>query len=410
MIKRAAVCAILVLIAACGDDEQKLLTVTCTPKVSVVVETKTASQKRRLPSASGRSDVVQVYWDVSRSMRDFASTGTPGRGADGEKEAWSDDLTPVVGTLDSGVLLSAQAGTVEQYGVGEAIVPLSSAREALRPTANSTVLHLAAEQIGTALATGNAQAAIVVSDLELETPPRNAAVSTVCGGVPLPSTPEAGSLFGRCFERAIGAIDGPAATRNNLLVHVFRKYTHGRELFILLFATDRAFGRRISDEMVGRLDFTRHVIFDSGAVAAANVRACRLTAPSPDVQLREACTIKCFDAEAAVQGECDLRRPVDAWVYPAGRGLDGLSYKSLKKNAGDVEEQARVSFRIPCTGGGGRFNANVAFSWTEQPPWSRGDDAFAPKRNVRDLFDSLTHAIVRTVADRKLRIGVELAK
>lgn len=409
MKKLVLLCAMIVLAGACGDGEQKLLTRACTPKVNVVVESKTPRKQNR-SRPTGRSDIVQVYWDVSRSMRDFASTAQPRRGSETEPETWTDDLTPVVNALDSRVLLSANASTVEQYGVGEAIRGLSSAREALRPGADSTALHLAAEQIGTALATGTAQAAIVVSDLELETPPRNATVSTVCGGVPLPSTPEAGSLFGRCFEHAVAAVDGPAVTRNHLLVHVFRKHTHGRELFILLLATDRAFGHRISEEIVRRLDFTRHVIFDSGAVAAANVRGCRFTAPSPDVQLREACTIKCFDPEAAITAQCNLRRPGNAWVYPAGRGLDGVSYDSLKRKAEDTEEQAVMRFGIPCSAPAGRFNATVSFHWTERNPWANGDTTFAPKQNVRDLFDSLTAAIVRTVADRKLRVGIEVAK
>lgn len=402
--------ACLILAAACRE-EQKLLTTTCTPKVDVVVET-SATQKRNAAPSGARPDVVQVYWDVSRSMRDFAATGKATRGSETEPEAWTDDLTPVVNALDSRVLLSAHATAVEQYGVGAAIVPLGSAREALRPAADSTALHLAAEQIGTALATGSAQAAVVVSDLELETPPRSAAVSTVCGDVPLPSTPEAGTLFGRCFEHAVMAVDGPAATRNHLLVDVFRKHTHGRELFILLFATDRNFGRAISEGIVRRLDFTRHSIFDSGAVAAANVRGCRLTAPSPDVRfLSQGCAVKCFAREASVSAECDVRRAPNAWVYPAGRGLDGASYESLKKKAGgDAEEQAIVRFSIPCSAPSGRFNATVSFNWTERNPWANGDETFAPKANVRDLFDSLTDAIVRTVADRRLRIGVTLAK
>jgi hypothetical protein len=161
---------------------------------------------------------------------------------------------------------------------------------------------------------------------------------------------------------------------------------------------------------VRRLDFTRHAIFDSGSVAAANVRGCRFTAPSPDVQLRENCTIKCFEPEAAVTAECDLRRSGNAWVYPAGRGLDGTSYDSLKKNGGEAEEQAVVRFGIPCSAPAGRFNATVSFHWTERLPWAKGDDTFAPDQNVRDLFDGLTDAIVRTVADRKLRIGIDLAK
>jgi hypothetical protein len=359
------------LVAAC-DGEQTMVAAKCTPSVRVTIESAGGKPKAARPQ---QREVVQVYWDVSKSMRDFP-------------------LRPVVAALDGGVLLSAHAQVVEQYGVGESIRLLSTAGDALRPTANRTALHLAAERIGTALAGGNAQAAIVVSDLQLDTPPHT--TPTVCNGVPLPSTREAGSLFGRCFENAV-ASDGLRLTRTNLLVHVFRKSIKGRELFILLFATNRAFGRRISDEMVSRLDFSRQVIFDSGVVAASNVHGCTLTAPSSGVLLHPAsgCVAKCFDTNASIQASCDLRSPVnDAWITPGGRGLDGVTY-----------ERGLVRFAIPCSTPPGRFDASVSFPWH-----SRAAKDFAQNASVRDLFASLADAIVRTVAPRRLHIGIDLAK
>jgi hypothetical protein len=345
MKKLVMISAAFLALAACdGESDERPLTASCTPAVSVIVPS--APKSRTKPSA--QRNVAQVYWDVSSSMRDFATTA---RGS-------IDDLTPVVAALDSSVLLRAHAETVEQYGVGESIQPLPSARAALRPRANGTVLHLAAEQIGIALATGSAQAVLLVSDMELDTPPRmSAANATVCGGVPLPSTPEAGSLFGRCFETAVLAADAAPRISKHLLVHVFRKSSHGRELFILLMASDREFGRYISDEVVQRLDFERQVIFDSGAVAAANVHDCRLTAPSPAVQLRSAgCSAKCFDTESMIQAECDVRRAAtNAWIEPAGRGVDGVSYESVKSKTGDTQERAVVRFAIPCNTPPGRW-------------------------------------------------------
>lgn len=418
MKKLASFVASLFLVVSCreGDEGEIPLTASCKPKVNVTVP---AAGTGRVVSAAAvqprQRGVVQVYWDVSRSMRDFAATSAR-RNASEQREAepWTDDLTPVVAALDSSVLLRAQANVVEQFGVGESIEPLPSARAALRPAANRTALHLAAEQIGTALASGSAQAALVISDMELDTPPRAAgSEATVCRGVPLPSTPEAGSLFGRCFESAVLASSGPPLTRTSLLAHVFRKSTHGRELFILLLATDRAFGRRISDQVVRRLDFSRHVIFDSGDVAAANVRGCRLTAPE-DVRLRvsSGCGAKCFDPHLAIRSECEIRRPAsEAWIVPAGRGVDGVTYASLKKKVGETEEQALVRFAIPCRTPPGRFDATVSFTWRDRTPWSHdGNGAFAQKASVRDLFDSLTDAIVRTVAPRRMRIGIDLAK
>ncbi|HEX6097384.1 MAG TPA: hypothetical protein VF432_13730 [Thermoanaerobaculia bacterium] len=401
--------ASLPFVVACSRGTDHPLTAACKPVVSVTVPAATGGPKKG-PAAAvppPRQEVVQVYWDVSRSMRDFSATR---KGSDGE--AWTDDLTPVVTALDSSVLLRAHATAVEQYGVGESIRTLPSARAALHPVANRTALHLAAEQIGTALAGGAAQAALVVSDMELDTPPGTASGATVCRGVPLPGTPQAGSLFGRCLETAVLTSKTPALTRTNLLVHVFRKGTHGRELYILLLATDRVFGRRISDEVVRRLDFSRHVIFDSGAVAASNVRGCRLTAPVPGMlRTLSGCAAKCFDDTAAIQSECDIRRVSDdAWIYPAGRGLDGVQYDSLPKNAGDVEEQAFVRFRIPCNVPPGRFDATVSFTWRARNPWLQKNAAFTQNPGVRDLFDSLTDAIVRTAAPRKLRIGIKLAK
>jgi hypothetical protein len=403
--------AIVVSVAACDDSrDERPLTAACAPAVSVTVPT---APKARANAGTGAArNVVQVYWDVSSSMRDFAATRRARRGKSEQSDggAWSDDLTPVVAALDSSVLLRAHADTVEQYGVGESIQPLPSARSALHPRANGTALHLAAEQIGTALATGSAQAALVVSDMELDTPPRtSAADATVCGGVPLPSTPEAGSLFGRCFEHAVLAVDAPPRIRTHLVVHAFRKSTHGRELFILLLATDREFGRRISDELVQRLDFARQVVFDADSVAAANVRECRLTALAPGVRVRPPrCSAKCFDADSIIQAECDVHRPIaGAWIEPSGRGADGVTYQSSKKKAGD----AVVQFAIPCNAPPGRFNAAVDFHWrVAAASVQDGDTSFAQKASVRDLFDSLNDAIVRIVAPRRLQIGIDLAK
>jgi hypothetical protein len=426
--------SVSLLLAACGDSERPL-TAACRPAVSVVMAAASAPHRNAKSAAAAskpatamppgtstpaaasaasaeepRREAVQVYWDVSKSMRDFATA----RAAHGDVAEETDDLTPVVAALDSSVLLRAHAEVVEQFGVGESIAPLPSARAALHPKANATMLHLAAEQIGSALAAGSAQAALVVSDLELDAPPRTSvADATVCGGVPLPSVAEAGSLFGRCFENAVLAAKGSSAVHKNLLVHVFRKQTHGRELFILLLATDPAFGRRISAEVVRRLDFERQVLFDAGAVSAANVRGCRLAASAPGVQFRSAgCSAKCFDSDATIQAQCDLRRPADdAWIRPAGRGIDGASYESLSKRADDREEPATVRFAIPCSARPGLFESSVSFTWRARTPWSQdGNGAIAQKASVRDLFDSLTDAIVRVVAPRQLRIGIELAR
>jgi hypothetical protein len=410
MKKFAPLVAALLLTVACGGGERPMAA-SCTPSVKVTVSPAAKRPASKTDTARERPrEVVQVYWDISRSMRDFAATGTPRRGTGSNREVWTDDLTPVVAALDSSVLLRAHAKVVEQYGVGETIKPLATARAALKPEAKRTALHLAAEQLGTALANGNAQAALVISDMELDTPPRvTGSAATVCRDIPLPSTAEAGSLFGRCFETAVLNSGGVPLTRSNLLVHVFRKSTHGRELFILLLATDRAFGDRISAELVKRVDFSRHVIFDSGAVAASNVKGCRLTPVGEDVPWRmtKGCGAKCFDRNAAIQAECDLSRPVNgAWILPYGRGVNGATYESQKRKAGDPDEPALVRFRIPCSTPPGPFAAVVSFHWRDRPEGV--DAAFAQKASVRDLFDSLTDAIVRTVAPRNINIGIQL--
>ncbi|HKO59255.1 MAG TPA: hypothetical protein VJ276_25540 [Thermoanaerobaculia bacterium] len=403
--KNVVVIAALVSFAACDPaGGERPLIATCRPAVTVLFPAaKPASVKA--PSAPQAGEVVQVYWDVSRSMHDFSVTR--------RAEELTDDLAPVVAALDSGVLLQAHAASIEHYGVGETIVPLPSARAALHPAAKRTALHLAAEQIGGALANGAAQAALVVSDMEVDAVPRTSAGdATVCGNVPLPSTGQAGPLFGRCFESAVLA-SGASRTRASLLAHVFRKRSHGRELFILLLATDRAFGTRISNEIARRLDFTRHVIFDSGSVSAGNVAGCRMALFSEDMnRSRTTCGVKCFDPELAIQAECDVRRDaMNAWIEPVGQGGDGVSYESVPKKRGDREQQAVVRFAVPCSARAGRFQATVPYSWRQQTPWSADRaDPFAQRPSVRDLFDSLADAIVRTVAPPRLRIGIDLVK
>jgi hypothetical protein len=405
MSRFALAVSLLLAIAVDAVPAEKLITATCVPSVKVTVPKLNAPQKKNYER---RSEVVQVYWDISGSMRDFTTVRKTHGGGQ------SDDLALVVGALDSNVLLQAHAKTVEQYGVGQSIVTLASARSALSPTAGRTVLHLAAERIGSALAAGNAQAALVVSDLEVDTPPRTAHDATVCGGVPLPSTPEAGSLFGRCFESGVIAARGPGLVRTNLLVHVFRKSSHGRELFILLFAADRDFGQRISDEMARRLGFERQVIFDSGAVAASDVRQCRLSAPAQEMlRTANSCAAKCFDdIDGAIGVQCEIRRTaLGAWIRPKANPADRVTYESLKGKPADREERGMARFVIPCTASAGVFEGSVAYAWEIRIPWREPEGRrFAQKETVRDLFDSLADAITRVVAPRTLRIGIPLAK
>jgi hypothetical protein len=354
---------VLILISGCAG-EPRPISVTCKPAPKVI-----ALQTKKPKAAAG--EVVHVYWDVSKTMSEFT-------------------LKPVVEALDSGVLLSAHATAVQQYGVGTSITDLPSARAALRPTANSTVLHLAAEQIGTALATGAAHAAIVVSDMRLDTPPRtSAANATVCGGVPLPSTPEAGYLFGRCFEKAFATSRTP-----NLLVHVFRQTTKDRELFILLLATHRGFGQRISDQIAKRLEFEREVIFDSAAATAAKVSQCKLTT-TPDVRLGQgACVVKCFEPEAVVDVQCDVVRPkLKPWIVPVARGENGTTF--------DAE---RARFSIPCTTTPGAFDGHVSFTWRNT------SHELGARASVRDLFASLSDALVRSAAKYDLQIAMKIEK
>jgi len=404
MSKVSIIAAVLLSATCVTASAERSVTAACAPTVNVTIA-RTSAGRAAVPRER-RSEVVQVYWDVSKSMRDFAGRRkTPGHAQQG------DDLAAVVDALDSNVLLQAHAKSVEQYGVGESITALSSARSALSPNANRTVLHLAAEQIGSALASGSAQAALIVSDLEVDTPPRSSKTATVCGGVPLPSTPEAGSLFGRCFENAVLGAGGSALTRANLLVHVFRKSSHGRELFILLLASDRDFGHRISDEVVRRIGFERQVIFDSGIVAAANVRGCILRAPTQEM-LRPAggCKVKCFDVDAAIRVECDVERPASgAWISAVGSAANGASYELVKRRAGDPNDRAVARFTIPCTARPGMLDAAITYEWQVRTPWSQaGGGTFAQKSIVRDLFDSLDDAIIRIVSPRTLRIGVGL--
>jgi len=412
--KKAFLMAIPLIVACSGCGGERVESSTCNPSVKVVLTGATPARSKATPAVApaARGKAVQVYWDVSQSMRHFAGTRVPRRATDrAPMGEWSDELTPVVDALDSRVLLSANASVVEQYGVGESIQPLPSSRAALQPTATRTALHLAAQQIGTALATGSAQAVVVVSDMELDTPPRNAVSATVCDGVPLPSSPLAGFLFGRCFENAITSSESPSRMRTNLLVHVFRKSTHGRELFILLFATDRNFGMQISTGIESRLGYRKQAIFDSGQVAAAHVRECVLV-PSKAVRFsRTGCGVKCFDPEANVLAQCEVRRPAtDVWIVPAGRGLDSVSFDSLKRNAGDPDERALVKFEFPCDSTPGMLYATVSFTWRKRNLWPRNEtDAFAQNASARDLFDGLADALVRTAAPRRLRIGIELA-
>jgi hypothetical protein len=112
------------------------------------------------------------------------------------------------------------------------------------------------------------------------------------------------------------------------------------------------------------------------------------------LRTNDGCAVKCFDPDASIQAECDLRPATGkAWIVPVGR------------------EQSNVRFIIPCTAPAGVFEEDIAYSWRIRTPWSQAAaGALAQKATVRDLFESLANAIVRVVAPRTLHIGIRLAK
>src|ERR1700682_868830 len=271
------------------------------------------------PDRAAVNPLVSVYWDVSGSV----------------DRRFDQHVNFLIANLDSRILPLAGAGApIRHYAVGQEVVEAHDAQVAKLRHQSRSALYEAVRAIGADLARREIGAAILVTDLEVDRPEVPEAVTAICGDVPVPTDRDAGPLMGRCFSagwRLAPAKTGRAkpATIDHLLLTVFRsRYAAAtnvevsrKHLYIVVFANDIAFGRKILSGLDQRLasialGYDRFNIVDTSAVPRLSIGW-----KKDGVSVRPAkgymgrCAFACYDTPAHI----DLRvridpAPVKSWI------------------------------------------------------------------------------------------------
>jgi hypothetical protein len=173
-------------------------------------------------------------------------------------------------------------------------------------------------------------------------------------------------------------------------------------------------GEEISNGVAARIKgFQRHVIFSSSAITTGDLGGCTAKFPNESVANRTdkgGCRFKCLDPDARIELNCEIGRSVkDAWIVPKAVSADGAELTATDADRRGVDKLHKA---ISCSSKAGKVLATVHYAWSGRTPWSyvAAKDApeFSHKDNVRDLFDSLTSAIIRVVDTPDLNMSLKL--
>ncbi len=199
---------------------------------------------------------MRVYWDVSKTMDDFA-----------------DVRKTLIDTLDSRWLPRAGAGLVGHVLVGDNLTELAPGQLLGKlPRTDWSALHEAARDAGKKLAdqSSGVGAVVIVSDMILEVPPKvRSSGPELCPGLAMPTREFAGPAFGRCFAAGIRA-GAPAADERvgGFYAQALQHPPSGaaRSVFVTILATNVELGRAIGHELatnLGESAFSSHLLVDT---------------------------------------------------------------------------------------------------------------------------------------------------
>jgi hypothetical protein len=351
------------------------------------------------PDKLALRSLVSVYWDVSGSV-------------DGR---FSSDVDFLIANLDSRVLpLAGAIAPIRHYAVGEDVVEAHDAGVAKSRHQMRSALPDASRAIAADLARGEISAAIFVTDLEVDRPELNPEVTAVCGDVPVPTDRGAGPLIGRCFSsgwRLAPTPPGgrkPARSIDHLLLTIFRsKYAapipdgiSRKHLYILVFATDIEFGRKILAGLDQRLStlnlgYDRFNVIDTSAAPRLSVAR---TTPSRSVRTASGyagrCAFACYDEDAQVDLQIAIHPPdATAWVpllaKPRVTAAIGNARAALRQG-----RRWDVVWTIPCVPPKRKLQerrVDVRFDW--DTPQTIPTSVTIDHPDVEDAITSLLQAV-----------------
>ena len=189
-----------------------------------------------LPNARAVDERVTaaVYWDVSKSMRRFATKDGP--------------LSVLNARLESEVLQGSEVQEFEHFSVAETLDPMSPLPQPIRLTGNWSNLPEVAYRSGEIFVDKSTPTMVlVVSDMMVEIPPalrkREEGVETPCG-LPLaamPSTEDAPFLLRDCMAAVLGEV----AVTHEGWMSVVRWSIDDRAMYVLLSSRSFALGEAV---------------------------------------------------------------------------------------------------------------------------------------------------------------------
>lgn len=364
------------------------------------------------PDKPVANPLVSVYWDVSGSV----------------DRRFDTHVNFLIANLDSRILPLAGAGApIRHYAVGKDIVEAQDAEVAKSRHQMRSDLHDAVRNIAADLARGEIGAAILVTDMEVDRPDVSQGVNSICGDVPIPTDRGAGPLIGRCFSagwRLAPAKAGhpKAATIDHLLLTIFRsRYAADiagelsrKHLYIVVFATDVDFGRKILSGLEQRLPsitqgYEQFNLVDTSAAPHLNVGW-----KKEGLSVRTAngyqgrCAFACFDTPANIELRVGMDLPsVRSWIAlqpkPRVTAADGRATPILRAGGWDIK------WTLACIEPAHKLQGrrvNLRFDWAS--PQAIPSTVTIDHPDVEDAITSLVQAVPPLLTPRTYSILVGL--
>jgi hypothetical protein len=348
-----AIATLAALAASCRRCGSAGPPATCTPPSTTKAES--------LP-ADVRS--VTLYWDTSQSMAAYLQADSA--------------LSSLWRSLDSKWTRRASQtiDSVDHVGVGATIRPLARLGGAPAATDGWTNLPHMGERIGQLLEARDDAAAVVVSDMLVDTPPLPAGTK-LCGDVLVPTgRGDVPSLVGKCLSAGLGgAAPADLVVTAVALLDPIGPRTAARPLFVTIFARNARFASQLasvlSAELAAYAPASLSILKAAALVPCERVSSCRYHS--------HAALVSHDDCNFTVTRESQREQiPMTCFIDPPDpsfeAGLLALQPQSMTRNGGDLPATERlgkrvVDLRIPLVPAGHELSARTR--------WGMRDDAGA---------------------------------
>ena len=278
---------------------------------------------------------VEVYWDLSQSMRLLLFTKFRG----GKLRDHSDSALRLAwGELDRNWVRGEEQGSlvneVVHFGVGDEILPLGRVDRPPKLDAGYTNLPAFAMHTGKLLKENTERAFLLVSDMIVDTPKMKPG-SPLCGKVLAPrGSGEVPTLFSRCMAEAW---KGRAPDGYSIMGIVVRtpvpSVKKGRPLFFMLFVRNARYANKVGTRIISNLPANMMASMLSFAAAA----------PQVDCATMSYCGY--WQTEDIIEAQGGAKRPCQF------RALRKKGIHRVRCSLAPASQQARKSLILPTLNG-----------------------------------------------------------